>query len=552
MSWEDIYRQKKGIAASAPSEGIYSTPSTPTNPTDWRSIYASKTGNKAIVNSHNVFTLATVPLGASREDVYRTKYKGKSFNELNVILRGMDEGEEKDWLTQYTNSPEVMTQKDYENAISIAENQRDWYRRHNSPSADIEDTTVTQIYGRELSALDEELERLYAGLYQRENQDKYGSIRENADFARLSKATATEKGNGGVYDYINNVEGFRDYVTTQGRQGKGPNSVLIGKENWHNLHTVYDKYNYMTDEEKAEYNYIFNTQGRKEADEYLDFLSFDLDERAIAQQDKDAKAFADELPGLASALSIPSTFMSGAGLMDVAVQQAARGITGEYKPINYNSPAMGYSTFSTGVREGVSQKLIDKYGQIEIDSQEHPVLAKLLNGKSWADVYNLGMSMADSAALALSGFGPAASVLLGGAAGTQAMLEAVERGADDKQALTMGVLAGGFEALFEAIPLGKLEELIQGGAPSLIRAMASQGLTEGLEELGTGIANNVADILIMAENSNYEKNIAAYIESGLDPEEARKQALWDAAIEMGWDFVGGAVSGGIFGAGGYT
>ena len=142
-------------------------------------------------------------------------------------------------------------------------------------------------------------------------------------------------------------------------------------------------------------------------------------------------------------------------------------------------------------------------------------------------------------------------MLLGGAAGTQAMLEAVERGADDKQALTMGVLAGGFEALFEAIPLGKLEELIQGGAPSLIRAMASQGLTEGLEELGTGIANNMADILIMAENSNYEKNIAAYIESGLSPEEAKKQALLDMAIQLGWDFVGGAVSGSVFGAGGY-
>ena len=47
-----------------------------------------------------------------------------------------------------------VSQKDYENAISIAENQRDWYQAHNKPTVD------TVVYGEEITALDEELERL--------------------------------------------------------------------------------------------------------------------------------------------------------------------------------------------------------------------------------------------------------------------------------------------------------------------------------------------------------------------------------------------------------
>ena len=501
----------------------------------------------ALTNSHNIFTLSTLPLGASQDDIYRTKYKGKSFNELNVMLRDMDEGTEKDWLTQYANSPEVMTQKDYENAISIAENQIKWYQENGELINPDDRVGAWNEYYREIEALEDEIENLRAGHWQRGNMDKYGNLSANADYARLSGTVADERTSGKwniggdkVYDYINDIDGYREYIAAGGRNMNASGGAA-----------PFLKYDNMTDEEISDYNYIYQKEGREAAEKYLDWLSYQLDAKQRGVERGRAAELATEHPGIASIASIPANLASGAGLVDVALQQAGRALTGEYKPINYNRAAMAANTFSTGVRETVAQNIVDSSGVISIDSNAHPILAKVLNGKSWADVYNLGMSMADSATIAAMSpvLGKAGTWLLGGAAGTQGMLDALERGGTDEQALFMGMLNGTFEALFERISLDKL---LSGNSRNLITAMLKQGFIEGSEELNTSFFNNVADILIMAENSNYEKNIAAYIESGLDPEEARKQALWDAAIEMGWDFIGGVVSGGIMGGGRYT
>jgi len=107
-------------------------------------------------------------------------------------------------------------------------------------------------------------------------------------------------------------------------------------------------------------------------------------------------------------------------------------------------------------------------------------------------------------------------------------------------------LAGTFETLFERY---SLETLISGNAGSLVKSVLKQGLAEGSEELWTSIANAAADSIIMAEKSDYSAKINAYMEQGFSEEEARKQAFMDTAIQIGWDFVGGAISGGIFGGG---
>ena len=141
-------------------------------------------------------------------------------------------------------------------------------------------------------------------------------------------------------------------------------------------------------------------------------------------------------------------------------------------------------------------------------------------------------------------FGKYGAVLLGGSAGTQGVLDALERGATDGQALQMGLLNGTFEALFEYVSLDKL---LTGKPKSLIRALFRQGGVEASEEFMTTFANNIADILVMAEKSDYQLKIQAYMESGMSREEATKQALLDKCIELGWDAAGGFFSGGISG-----
>ena len=88
----------------------------------------------------------------------------------------------------------------------------------------------------------------------------------------------------------------------------------------------------------------------------------------------------------------------------------------------------------------------------------------------------------------------------------------------------MGLLNGTFEALFE---YASLDKLLTSEPKNLIRALLKQGGVEASEEFMTTFANNVADILVMAEKSDYQLKIKAYMESGMSREEAAKQALLD-------------------------
>ena len=224
-------------------------------------------------------------------------------------------------------------------------------------------------------------------------------------------------------------------------------------------------------------------------------------------------------------------------------------VTGEYAgPIDYNTAWTNPSAVSSTIRGTVAQNIADSTGVISLDDDEHPILGRLLNGKSLGDVYQLGMSMVDSAAVAALSpiIGSWGTALLGGSAATQGVLDAVANGATDEQALTLGVLNGAFEMLFEKV---SLENLLKGNTRGIVRTVLQQGLVEGSEELSTSFANNIADILVMAEHSDYRQNIQAYMDAGLSEEEATKEALKDAAIQMGWDFVGGVLSGGIMGGG---
>ena len=493
---------------------------------------------------------------AVRQDGYRQKYQGKNYDEIQSILDGLQDGEEKDWLTEYGQSSEVMTSDIYERLIGEKQTELDalskWkynydatWRDPNAPGD--EDYSWKS---QRIKTLETELEQLQAGKWRLDNETKYGSLRENEDYRKLSRNVQDEPtatfgaliggkwmGKGDLtYDYINDI---------------GETRAQIDRPHGGDVHL--QKYSLMTRDEIANYNYLYNAEGEDSANEYLKYLEHDLDARRQQRITAENAEFATDHPVLSSIYSVPANLMSGAGILDAAWQNAVKGYTeattGEYAgPINYNSVAMTPNTISTAIRGTVAQNIADSTGIIDLDAEEHPHLSKLLNGKSLGDVYQLGMSMADSTAIAAlyPVVGSAGLALLGGSAGTQGMLTAVEKGATDEQALTMGILNGAFEILAERI---SLENLFKSDARSVVKAVLSQGGVEGTEEVSTSLLNNIADVLVMAEKSDYRSKIAAYMEQGLSEEEATKQALLDTAIEIGWDFAGGFVSGGVMGGG---
>ena len=241
----------------------------------------------------------------------------------------------------------------------------------------------------------------------------------------------------------------------------------------------------------------------------------------------------------------------GIGLVDVAGQNIRNTITGENKPIDYNTDAMVYSKAAGTIRNTVAQNIVDATGYIDLDEEDHPILSRLLNGKSLADVYQFGMGMLDSAAVAALAainpvLGKAGVALLATSSGTDAMLDAVSRGASDEQALTMGLLTAGFEMIFEKYEL----ESLLGQGTNVWQALWRQGLSEAVGEGATETANILADIAVMAEKSDWQKNINRYLSENPDWDyrQAEKQAFIDAALQVGEASFGGLISGSAMGS----
>ena len=497
---------------------------------------------------------------AVRQIGYSQKYQGKSYNDLKSTLEDMEDGEEKQWLRQY--APSTMTSDDYKK--EIAANQRriqelEDHIREITGLADIMNMSgeseadkaryddLIAKYGS-TSSMKSQIDALKAENYEYENLNKYRFLSENADYSGNTGYVSTESGSAlgkmwsqyGMgyddltYEYINRPE-LRDEIRL--------NASIFSRDT--KQETMFEKngYELMTDDEIANYNYLYSTQGKKAAEEYLDYLSYTLNERKMQGYAENAEKLATEHPVFASAISVPANLMSGIGLVDIAGQNAKRAITGEYIPIDYNSGAMLPTVASSTIRGTVSNNIADATGRIQLDEEEHPVLSRILNGKSLGDVYQLGMSMADSAAIIP--LGGAGTVLLGGSAGSQGVLDALEAGASDSQALTMGILNGAFEMLFEKV---SLDNLLKGDGQHIVKSILSQAFVEGSEEFNTTLANTIADTLVMAKKSSIQTSIREYMEQGLTEKEATIKALEDIAIQMGWDFVGGAISGGAMGA----
>ena len=245
---------------------------------------------------------------------------------------------------------------------------------------------------------------------------------------------------------------------------------------------------------------------------------------------------AKEHPWLSSAMSVGTNMMAGAGALDIAAQNALNGtdpFTGEKMAVDRYTKSMAPSTVTNTIRGSVSEDM-SGIGSF---------------------LYNTGMSMADSlATLAIggvTGLHGAADVILGGAAASQAITDAYDRGASDSQAMSVGLLYGTAEALFEHISLDKLRMFHTSAAAgkktakTLVKDMLKQSFVEGSEEVCTDIANVISDAIVMADKSEINQTIAAYQADGMSEDEATRRAWLDWLGQTAQDFAGGAISGGV-------
>lgn len=245
---------------------------------------------------------------------------------------------------------------------------------------------------------------------------------------------------------------------------------------------------------------------------------------------------AKEHPWLASAMSVGTNMMAGAGALDIAAQNALNGtdpFTGEKMAVDRYTKSMVPSTVTNTIRGSVSEDM-SGIGSF---------------------LYNTGMSMADTISTMVlegaTGLRGASEAILSGAVASQAITDAYDRGASDKEAVSLGVLYGAAEALFEHISLGNLRTFHTSAAAgkktakTLVKDMLKQSFVEGSEEVCTDIANVISDAIVMADKSEINQTIAAYQADGMSEDEATRRAWLDWLGQTAQDFAGGMISGGV-------
>lgn len=270
-------------------------------------------------------------------------------------------------------------------------------------------------------------------------------------------------------------------------------------------------------------------------------------QRNIPKREKNAERYAkvqemarnegEKSPIGGTLLSVPANLLSGIGTVYTAVEKLRNPDT----PADYHSPAMLPYAYASGVRGEVTKNL----------QYDH--------GDAAAFAYGVGTSMLDSAAtaaLAALGVSPAAaSATLGGAAATDAMVAAKDRGLDDSHAIVTGVAAGVMESFFEKV---SLESLIHMKLPTgtskqklagMLKNAAIQGGIEGSEEMFTDLANLWWDKVINGDMADVEQRINAYMAGGMSHQEAQQKVVGETIKDIALDFGAGALAGGLMGGG---
>ena len=304
------------------------------------------------------------------------------------------------------------------------------------------------------------------------------------------------------------------------------------------------EYHYMTADEIADYNALYNAGRLEEAERYLELLTPELWSRAANVRDSRATVRAqDPLTGAAD------TVESIMGKPTEAFNAFVGGVTGEDNP---NAPRYA------AVRK--NQITRDVAGNALGELLPYEILGSSI-GKT---IYNAAISVADmlfarklgGKAADLFGGGKAFALnatqfVLSSGAASNTMYNDLERGFTAEQALAHGVIDGAIEWFTER---GVLDKLFYGQG-SFVRRLATASALEGLEEVEAGTLQLGSDMLMsyLFDHESqietvYNDYVTKYSEKMSDSEAAKaasEATLKHFSQQIALEGFTGALSGGV-------
>lgn len=469
---------------------------------------AEKVNNQAKINQQNAETAAAenakLAEQAEKEQKYADKYKNSTLEQRqNARIHATTE--ELDWLNKhmYDNSSSKELE-DYNNQLNKEANSL-WNQRDEE-----------QAYNR-LKAI----------------EDEQGKLKTAIDNAKLTEQKKKE------YDDIinNDIKAktvLQKYYALQ--EYSSNQSLVRSEENTDGAknQVILDDYNYinkLSGKERKQIVKDFNNLKKEgyDTESLYKWYKRERDAESAAETTRVYTDYADKHPVLGSLQSVGVRLT---GAVPDAVKYISTDIDKKYNGGDgYINPEETGTAISDAMRAKVSDNINNDFGSF---------------------LYNTGMSMADFTSLlplnAVPG-GQALSLgIMGTSAGVGAANDVINNGGTIDNAVKTGIAAGVAETLFEKVSLEQLSAFKASGKSTFRAAVGNVlkgAFTEGSEEAFTDLANRLTDDAINKDLSSYNLAKKNYMEQGMSESEAENAASWDFWKNVGLDFAGGAISGGV-------
>lgn len=295
-----------------------------------------------------------------------------------------------------------------------------------------------------------------------------------------------------------------------------------------------DDYNYinkLSDKERTQIEKNFKNLKKEgyDTESLYKWYERERDAEKAAETTRISTEYANEHPVLGSIASVGARL---GGAVPDAIKYISTDLDKKYNGGDgYINPEATNTAISDAMRAKVSENINNDFGSF---------------------LYNTGMSMADFTSLlplnAVPG-GQALSLgIMGTSAGVGAANDVINNGGTIDNAVKTGIAAGIAETLFEKVSLEQLSAFKASGKSTFRAAVGNVlkgAFTEGSEEAFTDLANRLTDDAINKDLSSYNLAKKNYMEQGMNESEAENAASWDFWKNVGLDFAGGAVSGGV-------
>lgn len=303
----------------------------------------------------------------------------------------------------------------------------------------------------------------------------------------------------------------------------------------------------MTEDEKAVYNYFYNSGDKTKADAYLTALSPTLRARRTEAQNAESYNYSYEHPVLGTLESAATNVVNGAIFTPFQWMGAAMGSN------DTNTVFYDYLNRTNHLRSGAGEKIADEVGNV-MGEQAGDVAQWLYNtGNSAIDSFvsaaigsvMMGAPIMGSAAMTAAqkvGTQAISLGLMSSQAASQTLKEKLDSGMDSGKAILYSAVYGGIESLTEIYSL----EALMGDPTKFGLYLLKNFAAEGSEEIAGDFLRPAVDWVIARatdDKTELEQTYEGYLKQGMTAKEATMHTLGDWGVDTILDGLAGGISG---------